>query len=160
MTVVTVVRVDMTASSPGRPGSSSDDRAQHPPSHDLSLSRGRAAGAAPPSMLRLRESRDVRLLSSTLETTPTASVSWTNDVFGNAKRRYPQFSRSTQVSTCLRLRFPAGSPGETPRCPCQKPKPPARDCPEPQTQTESPYRYCPARVHQPGHHPAAPSVMA
>jgi len=35
-------------------------------------------------MLRPRESRDVRLLSSTLETTPTASVSWTNDVFGNA----------------------------------------------------------------------------
>jgi transglutaminase-like putative cysteine protease len=35
-------------------------------------------------MLRPRESRDVRLLSSTLEMTPTASVSWTNDVFGNA----------------------------------------------------------------------------
>lgn len=35
-------------------------------------------------MLRPRESRDVRLLSSTLETTPAASVSWTNDVFGNA----------------------------------------------------------------------------
>ena len=35
-------------------------------------------------MLRPRESRDVRLLSSTLETTPNASVSWTNDVFGNA----------------------------------------------------------------------------
>ncbi|SEO97745.1 Transglutaminase-like enzyme, putative cysteine protease [Rhodospirillales bacterium URHD0017] len=35
-------------------------------------------------MLRPRESRDVRLLSSTLEMTPTASISWTNDVFGNA----------------------------------------------------------------------------
>jgi transglutaminase-like putative cysteine protease len=35
-------------------------------------------------MLRPRESRVVRLLSSTLETTPAASVSWTNDVFGNA----------------------------------------------------------------------------
>jgi transglutaminase-like putative cysteine protease len=35
-------------------------------------------------MLRPRESREVRLLSSTLEMTPTASVSWTNDVFGNA----------------------------------------------------------------------------
>jgi len=35
-------------------------------------------------MLRPRESRDVRLLSSTLEMTPNASVSWTNDVFGNA----------------------------------------------------------------------------
>jgi transglutaminase-like putative cysteine protease len=35
-------------------------------------------------MLRPRESRDVRLLSSTLEMTPAASVSWTNDVFGNA----------------------------------------------------------------------------
>ncbi len=35
-------------------------------------------------MLRPRESRDVRLLSSTLEVTPAASVSWTNDVFGNA----------------------------------------------------------------------------
>jgi transglutaminase-like putative cysteine protease len=35
-------------------------------------------------MLRPRESRDVRLLSSTLEIAPAASVSWTNDVFGNA----------------------------------------------------------------------------
>ena len=35
-------------------------------------------------MLRPRESRDVRLLSSTLETAPAASLSWTNDVFGNA----------------------------------------------------------------------------
>lgn len=35
-------------------------------------------------MLRPRESRDVRLLSSTLEITPAASVSWANDVFGNA----------------------------------------------------------------------------
>lgn len=35
-------------------------------------------------MLRPRESRDVRLLSNTLEMTPAASVSWTNDVFGNA----------------------------------------------------------------------------
>lgn len=34
-------------------------------------------------MLRPRENRDVRLLSSFLETTPVASVSWTNDVFGN-----------------------------------------------------------------------------
>src|ERR1044072_7151400 len=38
----------------------------------------------PRRMLRPRESRAVRLLSSTLETTPAASVSWTNDVFGNA----------------------------------------------------------------------------
>lgn len=35
-------------------------------------------------MLRPRESHDLRLLSSTLELTPAASVSWTNDVFGNA----------------------------------------------------------------------------
>jgi transglutaminase-like putative cysteine protease len=35
-------------------------------------------------MLRPRESRDVRLLSSTLETAPAASLSWANDVFGNA----------------------------------------------------------------------------
>lgn len=35
-------------------------------------------------MLRPRESRDVRLLSSTLDITPAASVSWANDVFGNA----------------------------------------------------------------------------
>src|SRR5690242_13625055 len=35
-------------------------------------------------MLRPRESRDVRLLSSTLEITPAASLSWTTDVFGNA----------------------------------------------------------------------------
>lgn len=35
-------------------------------------------------MLRPRESRDVRLLSSTLEMAPAASLSWANDVFGNA----------------------------------------------------------------------------
>lgn len=35
-------------------------------------------------MLRPRESREVRLLSSTLEVAPAASLSWTNDVFGNA----------------------------------------------------------------------------
>lgn len=35
-------------------------------------------------MLRPRESHDLHLLSSTLELTPAASVSWTNDVFGNA----------------------------------------------------------------------------
>ena len=35
-------------------------------------------------MLRPRESRDVRLLSSALEITPAASVSWSSDVFGNA----------------------------------------------------------------------------
>lgn len=35
-------------------------------------------------MLRPRESRDLRLLSSTLEMTPAASLSWTTDVFGNA----------------------------------------------------------------------------
>lgn len=35
-------------------------------------------------MLRLRESRDVRLLSSKLEMTPAAPLSWTTDVFGNA----------------------------------------------------------------------------
>jgi transglutaminase-like putative cysteine protease len=35
-------------------------------------------------MLRPRESRDVRLVSSTLDVAPTASISWANDVFGNA----------------------------------------------------------------------------
>ena len=35
-------------------------------------------------MLRPRESRDVRLLTSTLEVTPAASIAWANDVFGNA----------------------------------------------------------------------------
>lgn len=35
-------------------------------------------------MLRPRESRDVDLISSTLEIRPPASVSWSNDVFGNA----------------------------------------------------------------------------
>jgi transglutaminase-like putative cysteine protease len=35
-------------------------------------------------MLRPRESRDVRLLSSMLAVAPAASLSWTNDVFGNA----------------------------------------------------------------------------
>ena len=35
-------------------------------------------------MLRPRESRDVRLLSTTLEVTPAASLTWANDVFGNA----------------------------------------------------------------------------
>lgn len=35
-------------------------------------------------MMRPRESREVRLLSSTLEVAPAASLSWANDVFGNA----------------------------------------------------------------------------
>ena len=35
-------------------------------------------------MLRPRESRDVRLLSSVVEMTPSAPVTWANDVFGNA----------------------------------------------------------------------------
>ena len=35
-------------------------------------------------MLRPRESRDVRLISSTLALTPTATVTWAQDVFGNA----------------------------------------------------------------------------
>lgn len=35
-------------------------------------------------MLRLHESHDLRLLSSTLELPPAASVSWTNDAFRNA----------------------------------------------------------------------------
>ncbi len=35
-------------------------------------------------LLRPREGHDLRLLSSRLEVTPSASVSWTNDVFGNA----------------------------------------------------------------------------
>jgi transglutaminase-like putative cysteine protease len=35
-------------------------------------------------MLRPREGRDVRLVSSTLDVAPAASVSWANDVFGNA----------------------------------------------------------------------------
>ncbi|MGA7788052.1 MAG: transglutaminase family protein [Xanthobacteraceae bacterium] len=35
-------------------------------------------------MLRPRESRDVRLISSTLALTPSATVTWAQDVFGNA----------------------------------------------------------------------------
>jgi transglutaminase-like putative cysteine protease len=35
-------------------------------------------------MLRPRESRDVRLISSTLALTPTATVIWAQDVYGNA----------------------------------------------------------------------------
>jgi transglutaminase-like putative cysteine protease len=35
-------------------------------------------------MLRPRESREVNLISSALEITPAALVSWSNDVFGNA----------------------------------------------------------------------------
>ena len=35
-------------------------------------------------MLRPRESRDLRLISSDVTVTPTATVSWANDVFGNA----------------------------------------------------------------------------
>jgi transglutaminase-like putative cysteine protease len=35
-------------------------------------------------MLRPRESREVRLLSSRIEITPPAAFTWTNDVFGNA----------------------------------------------------------------------------
>lgn len=35
-------------------------------------------------ILRPRESRDVRLLSSSIDITPAAALTWTNDVFGNA----------------------------------------------------------------------------
>ena len=35
-------------------------------------------------MLRPRESRDLRLMSNTLEITPSATVTWAHDVFGNA----------------------------------------------------------------------------
>ncbi|NBX60294.1 MAG: hypothetical protein EBT62_07510 [Opitutaceae bacterium] len=35
-------------------------------------------------MLRPRESRDLRLISSDVTLTPPAAVSWANDVFGNA----------------------------------------------------------------------------
>jgi len=35
-------------------------------------------------MLRPRESREVRLLSSRIDVTPPAAFTWTNDVFGNA----------------------------------------------------------------------------
>jgi transglutaminase-like putative cysteine protease len=35
-------------------------------------------------MLRPRESRDLRLVSSTIDIAPAASLSWANDVFGNA----------------------------------------------------------------------------
>ena len=35
-------------------------------------------------MLRPRESRDLRLMSHTLEITPTAALTWAQDVFGNA----------------------------------------------------------------------------
>jgi transglutaminase-like putative cysteine protease len=45
-------------------------------------------------MLRPRESRDVRLLKSTLEVTPAASIAWANDVFGNAVATV-QFNEAT-----------------------------------------------------------------
>jgi Bacterial transglutaminase-like N-terminal region len=35
-------------------------------------------------MLRPRESRDLRLISSRLTLTPAATLSWSQDVFGNA----------------------------------------------------------------------------
>ena len=35
-------------------------------------------------MLRPRESREVRLLSNSIDVTPLATLTWTNDVFGNA----------------------------------------------------------------------------
>ena len=35
-------------------------------------------------MLRPRESRELRLVSSEVTTTPAASLSWAHDVFGNA----------------------------------------------------------------------------
>jgi transglutaminase-like putative cysteine protease len=35
-------------------------------------------------MLRPRESREVRLVSSRIDVTPPAALTWTNDVFANA----------------------------------------------------------------------------
>ncbi len=52
------------------------DLPQYPPSHDLSLPRGRAIGAAPLDAAPAREPRRA-LLSCTLEMTPNASISWT-----------------------------------------------------------------------------------
>lgn len=53
-------------------------------------------------LLRPREGHDLRLLSSRLELTPAASVSWTNDVFGNAVAT-AQFSGMTDRLTVENL---------------------------------------------------------
>lgn len=53
--------------------------------HRTTYSYGRAVSLGPHRlMLRPRESRDVRLLSSSLTISPEASVTWAEDVFGNA----------------------------------------------------------------------------
>ena len=53
-------------------------------------------------LLRPREGHDLRLLSTRLEVTPAASVSWTNDVFGNAVAT-AQFSGMTDRLTVENL---------------------------------------------------------
>ena len=53
--------------------------------HKTTYRFGQPVGLLPHRlMLRPRESRDVRLISSTLTLTPTATVTWAQDVFGNA----------------------------------------------------------------------------
>jgi transglutaminase-like putative cysteine protease len=48
-------------------------------------------------MLRPRESRDLRLISSNVTVTPAAVVTWANDVFGNAVATATFQSMSTEV---------------------------------------------------------------
>jgi Bacterial transglutaminase-like N-terminal region len=48
-------------------------------------------------MLRPRESRDLRLISSNVMVTPAAVVTWANDVFGNAVATATFQTMSTEV---------------------------------------------------------------
>ena len=67
----------------GSHAGASIDHAQDPSHDDLPL-RQPVTLLPHRLMLRPRESRDVRLISSTLTLTPTATVTWAQDVSGNA----------------------------------------------------------------------------
>ena len=60
-------------------------------------------------MLRPRESRDLRLISSTITLTPTATVTWAHDVFGNAvaTASFNVMSRSLVIDSVAELELDA-----------------------------------------------------
>src|SRR5271166_5974570 len=57
-------------------------------------------------MLRPRESRDLRLISSEIKVTPAGALTWAHDVFGNAVMRRPPLrgcARFPPLRKCSRL---------------------------------------------------------
>lgn len=62
-------------------------------------------------MLRPRESRELRLVSNTIETWPPASLTWTQDVFGNAiaTARFTEEAKSLIIESASTLELTTAS---------------------------------------------------